>query len=79
MIAAVIFTDRSPSEARKPRLLRLGGTVLGAALGAGLSPSLAHHAWAIEVGIMAMSPTHLLRLQAPRKLTGYLYRPARLQ
>jgi uncharacterized membrane protein YgaE (UPF0421/DUF939 family) len=73
MIAAVIVTDLSPSQTRKLGLQRLAGTVLGAAVGATLSPLLQHAGWAIGLSILvAMLLSHLLRLQSSAKMTGYV-------
>jgi uncharacterized membrane protein YgaE (UPF0421/DUF939 family) len=73
MIAAVIVTDLSASQTRKLGVQRLAGTVLGAMLGAALSPLLQHDPWAISLSIMvAMLLSLLVRLQNAAKMTGYV-------
>jgi uncharacterized membrane protein YgaE (UPF0421/DUF939 family) len=72
MIAAVIVTDLSPAQTRALALRRIAGTILGACLGALLSP-FAGQVWAIASGVfVAMLGCHLLNLKDAARLAAYL-------
>ena len=72
MIAAIIVTDLSPSQTRNLGLQRLAGTVLGATLGAALSPLQYLGPWAIGLGILlTMFLCHCFHLQAAAKVAAY--------
>ena len=72
MIAAVIVTDLSPAETRRRAWQRIAGTILGAAVGAALSP-VAGEGWTLVPGILAaMLACLLLGMTDAAKLAGYL-------
>jgi uncharacterized membrane protein YgaE (UPF0421/DUF939 family) len=72
MIAAVIVTDLSPAKTRRLAIPRVLGSLLGASIGALLSPWGAH-AWLIVPGIFgAMFACHALGLKDAARLAGYV-------
>ena len=73
MIAAVIVTDLSPERTRQLGLPRFAGTVVGATLGAALSPLLIPRPATLVLTVMAaMFACHLLRLPDAAKVAGYV-------
>ena len=73
VIAAVIVTDPSPKETRKLAIPRIAGTIVGASLGATLSPWLAAGPAAIATGIfLAMALSYALGMPGAAKLAGYV-------
>ena len=73
VIAAVIVTDPSAVETRNQSIPRLLGTIVGATLGAVLSPWLAAGPAAIAIGIfVAMALSHGVGMPSAAKLAGYV-------
>ena len=73
VIAAVIVTDPSATETRNLAVPRILGTIVGASLGATLSPWLAAGPVAIAIGtFVAMALGHALGMPAAAKLAGYV-------
>jgi uncharacterized membrane protein YccC len=73
VIAAVIVTDPSPEQTRKLAGPRIVGTIIGASLGAALSPFLPGGPIAIAIGIFAgMILSHAVGMPSAAKLAGYV-------
>jgi uncharacterized membrane protein YgaE (UPF0421/DUF939 family) len=72
LVSAVIVTDLVPARSRQLALPRVGGTAIGAVLGAMLTPVLPAGSIAITVGVFAaMAMSYVLRLADAAKLAGY--------
>jgi uncharacterized membrane protein YgaE (UPF0421/DUF939 family) len=73
LISSVLVTDLDPRRTPRLGIPRLAGTVLGATLGAVLSPYLGSGALAIGVGAFAaMFLCHLFRLDEAARVGGYV-------
>ena len=76
LIAAILVTDLSPARTRHLAVPRLAGTVLGAALGAVISPLGAIHSiGAIMIGAAVFTTvftSHLLGVKDAAKVAGYV-------
>ena len=73
MIAAIIVTDLAPKRTRELAWPRVTGTVIGAAMGAALSPFGPANVWFVVIGIFgAMFIAQALRLHDAAKLAGYV-------
>jgi uncharacterized membrane protein YgaE (UPF0421/DUF939 family) len=72
MVAAILVTDLAPEQSRQLGLRRIGGTLIGAALGAMLGAILEPHPWSIALSIVAaMSMSNLLRADEGARLAGF--------
>ena len=72
MVAAILVTDLAPEQSRQLGLRRIGGTLIGAALGAVLGVLLEPHPWSIALSIVAaMSVSNLLRAEEGARLAGF--------
>src|SRR3954465_14421679 len=72
MVAAILVTDLAPEQSRQLGLRRIGGTLIGVALGAVLSAILEPHPWSIALSIVgAMSVSNLLGAQEGARLAGF--------
>jgi uncharacterized membrane protein YgaE (UPF0421/DUF939 family) len=73
MIAAVIVSDLSAAQTRRPGLPRLAGTVVGAVVGAALSPWLRSNPGTLAIGIaIPMVLAQWTRFPEASKLAGYV-------
>lgn len=73
MISAVIVTDLSAAQTRRFGWPRLAGTVVGATVGAIVSPLVSTGPVVLAAGIFsAMALTHVLRLRDAAKIAGYV-------
>jgi uncharacterized membrane protein YgaE (UPF0421/DUF939 family) len=72
-IAAVIVTDLQAEVSRKLGLYRIGATIVGAAIGASLTPLLPAEPWGVGAGVLAaMLASQLLGLREGAKVAGYI-------
>jgi uncharacterized membrane protein YgaE (UPF0421/DUF939 family) len=73
MVAAVVVTELTAAQTRELALRRLAGTVLGASTGALLSYVVPAGPLAVGVSILvAMFLSHLFRIEAAARLTGFV-------
>jgi uncharacterized membrane protein YgaE (UPF0421/DUF939 family) len=73
LICSVLVTDVDPAKTRRLALKRLGGSVLGATVGALFSTFLPSTPWAIGIGVgIAILVSHLLRFKGASNITGYV-------
>ncbi len=73
LIAAVIVTDRIPSNTHVLGLRRIIGTLLGAAFGAAISQLLGGDAWTIGLAILLVFPAcTLMRLDDAAVVAAYI-------
>ena len=73
LVSAVIVVDLVPARTRQLAAPRIAGTVIGAVLGACLSPVFDGGPAGIVVGVFAaMALTHVLRLPDAARLSGYV-------
>ena len=71
--AAIIATDLFPAQSRELGLRRLGATVLGGVVGAGLGSLLLPTSWTLAAGVLvAMLLAHLFRASEAARVAGYI-------
>ena len=73
LIAAVIVTDTVAAQTRKLAWRRMAGTIIGAGVGAALSPLLAVRPIAVAIAVLGtMLLCHALRLDGSARVSGYI-------
>jgi uncharacterized membrane protein YgaE (UPF0421/DUF939 family) len=72
MIAAVIVTELSPEQTRQLGLMKFGGTVVGAGVGALLGQIMQPNPFSVGLGIVvSMLLSYALRLRDAARLAGF--------
>jgi len=73
VIGAIVVTDASPEVTRRTGLLRLGGNVVGAVLGAAIGSLLGHSPLVMAAGVLgSILLCELAGFREAAKITGYI-------